>query len=35
VKIKVFQGESNKTDECEMLGEFEFFGLPASATAAR
>ncbi|MGC4115874.1 MAG: molecular chaperone DnaK [Myxococcales bacterium] len=26
VKIKVFQGESNKTDECEMLGEFEFSG---------
>jgi molecular chaperone DnaK len=26
VKIKVFQGESNKSDECELLGEFEFSG---------
>ncbi len=26
VKIRVFQGESNKADECEMLGEFEFAG---------
>jgi len=26
VKIKIFQGESSKTDECELLGEFEFSG---------
>jgi molecular chaperone DnaK len=26
VKIRVHQGESNKADECEMLGEFEFAG---------
>src|SRR5690349_9236109 len=26
VKIRVFQGESNRADECEMLGEFEFAG---------
>jgi len=26
VKIRVYQGESNRTDECEMLGEFEFSG---------
>src|SRR5438477_582534 len=26
VKIRVYQGESNKADECEMLGEFEFTG---------
>ncbi len=26
VKIKVFQGESSRVDECEMLGEFEFSG---------
>jgi molecular chaperone DnaK len=26
VKIRVYQGESNKADECEMLGEFEFGG---------
>jgi len=26
VKIKVFQGEANKSDECELLGEFEFTG---------
>src|SRR6516165_7523154 len=26
VKIRVYQGESNKADECEMLGEFEFAG---------
>src|SRR6267142_761583 len=26
VKIKVYQGESNKAEECEMLGEFEFSG---------
>jgi molecular chaperone DnaK len=26
VKIKVFQGENNKSDECELLGEFEFAG---------
>ena len=26
VKIKVFQGESNRSDECELLGEFEFSG---------
>ena len=26
MKIRVYQGESNKTDECEMLGEFEFSG---------
>ena len=26
VKIRVYQGESNKADECEMLGEFEFSG---------
>ncbi len=24
VKIRVYQGESNKADDCEMLGEFEF-----------
>ncbi len=26
MKIKVYQGESNKATECEMLGEFEFSG---------
>src|SRR6266496_742175 len=26
VKIRVYQGESNRTDSCEMLGEFEFSG---------
>jgi molecular chaperone DnaK len=26
VKIRVYQGESNKADECELLGEFEFAG---------
>ncbi|MCI0571863.1 MAG: Hsp70 family protein, partial [Myxococcaceae bacterium] len=26
VKIRVYQGESNRADECEMLGEFEFTG---------
>ena len=26
VKIKVYQGESNKAEECELLGEFEFAG---------
>ena len=26
VKIRVYQGESNRADECEMLGEFEFAG---------
>ena len=26
VKIRVYQGESNRVDECEMLGEFEFSG---------
>src|SRR5258708_22830437 len=26
VKIRVYQGESNKSEECEMLGEFEFSG---------
>ena len=26
VKIRVYQGESNRSDECEMLGEFEFAG---------
>jgi molecular chaperone DnaK len=26
VKIRVYQGESNKADECAMLGEFEFSG---------
>jgi molecular chaperone DnaK len=26
VKIRVYQGESNRVDECEMLGEFEFAG---------
>ena len=26
VKIRVYQGESNKADECAMLGEFEFGG---------
>ena len=26
VKIRVYQGESNKADECELLGEFEFSG---------
>ena len=26
VKIRVYQGESNKAEECEMLGEFEFAG---------
>ena len=26
VKIRVYQGESNQADECEMLGEFEFAG---------
>jgi len=26
VKIRVYQGESNKASECEMLGEFEFSG---------
>ena len=26
VKIRVYQGESNRADECELLGEFEFSG---------
>jgi molecular chaperone DnaK len=26
VKIRVYQGESNRVDDCEMLGEFEFSG---------
>jgi molecular chaperone DnaK len=26
VKIRVYQGESNKASECELLGEFEFSG---------
>jgi len=26
VRIRVYQGESNRADECEMLGEFEFSG---------
>src|SRR5207237_7265125 len=26
VKIRIYQGESNKAAECEMLGEFEFSG---------
>ncbi len=26
VKIRVYQGESNRSDECELLGEFEFAG---------
>ena len=26
MKIRVYQGESNKADECELLGEFEFAG---------
>jgi molecular chaperone DnaK len=26
VKIRVYQGESNKSEECELLGEFEFSG---------
>ena len=26
VKIRVYQGESNKAAECELLGEFEFSG---------
>jgi len=26
VKIRVYQGEANKADECELLGEFEFSG---------
>ena len=26
VKIRVYQGESNRAEECEMLGEFEFTG---------
>ncbi len=26
MKIRVYQGESNRADECEMLGEFEFSG---------
>ena len=26
VKIRVYQGESNRADECELLGEFEFGG---------
>jgi molecular chaperone DnaK len=26
VKIRVYQGESNRADDCEMLGEFEFAG---------
>ncbi|ADO71293.1 Hsp70 family protein [Stigmatella aurantiaca] len=26
VKIRVYQGESNRAEECEMLGEFEFSG---------
>ncbi len=26
VKIRIFQGESNRSEECEMLGEFEFSG---------
>ena len=30
VKIKVYQGESNKAEECELLGEFEFAGFRAA-----
>ena len=26
MKIRVYQGESNRADECELLGEFEFSG---------
>ena len=26
MKIRVYQGESNRVEECEMLGEFEFSG---------
>src|SRR5205085_9182088 len=26
VKIRVYQGEAKKSDECELLGEFEFTG---------
>ena len=26
VKLRVYQGESNRVDECELLGEFEFSG---------
>jgi molecular chaperone DnaK len=26
VRIRVYQGESNRADECELLGEFEFTG---------
>src|SRR5262249_48524832 len=26
VKIRVYQGDSNRAEECEMLGEFEFSG---------
>ncbi|HVI93324.1 MAG TPA: Hsp70 family protein, partial [Anaeromyxobacter sp.] len=26
VKIRVYQGESNRADQCELLGEFEFTG---------
>ena len=26
MRIRVYQGESNRADECELLGEFEFSG---------
>jgi len=31
VKIRIFQGESRKASECQMLGEFEFAGLRQAA----
>jgi molecular chaperone DnaK len=31
VKIRVYQGESNKADGCELLGEFEFTGFRVAA----
>jgi molecular chaperone DnaK len=30
VKIRVYQGESNRADDCELLGEFEFGGFRIS-----
>ena len=31
VKIRIFQGEGRKEEECQLLGEFEFGGLPQKA----
>ena len=33
MKIRVYQGESNRADGCELLGEFEFKGFRMAAAA--